>query len=307
MKPALVILAAGLATRYGGPKQLAPVGPGGEPLLDYAVYDGVRSGCDEVVLVIRSEMGETFRQHMAGIAGAALTVTLVAQVLDDLPPGAAMPARRTRPWGTGHAVLAVRHRVAGPFIVCNADDFYGRAAYEQLVEHLGDADPGRPEHAMVGYRVRETLSPFGGVSRAVCDVTPEGWLRGITEVLDLREQNGRLAGVTVAGDPFPVEPDAVVSTSLWGFTPAVLGPLWEQFRAFVDAHGADPESEFLLSTAIDEQIAAGRARVRVLLAPEARWCGVTFPEDRPAAARLVADLTARGVYPRDLERALARP
>lgn len=305
MPPALVILAAGLGTRFGALKQLAPVGRSGEALLDYAVYDAVRAGCQEVFLVIRVELEEAFQRHARRLEAGGLTVTLVAQRKDDLPSGVAPPADREKPWGTGHAVLAVREHIAGPFIVCNADDFYGAHAFERVAEHLRNA--GRHgEHAIVGYRLDVTLSPFGGVSRAVCDLAPDGFLRGITEVKDIREREGGLAGVTVAGVPFPVAPDALVSTGLWGFTAAVFAPLRAQFERFLASFPLEREAEFLLSAAIDEQIALGQARVRALSAARSEWMGVTFVEDVPRVERALEKLVERGVYPRDVGAVLSR-
>jgi NDP-sugar pyrophosphorylase family protein len=276
--PALVILAAGLGSRFGGPKQLSPVGPSGETLLDYAIYDAMRAGFTRAVLVIRPELRDPLRAHVARVTGDALPVDYVEQRID---------AGRVKPWGTGHAVLTARAAVAGPFAVCNADDYYGPGAYRLLAEHLkGEGSQG--VHALVGYRLDGTLSEHGGVARAVASCGPDGLLTRLVEVRDVRRVGGRLRGVTATEEPREFTGGEQTSMNLWGFAPDVFAALEEQFAAFLASQRA-PEAEFLLSTALDEQVRSGRARLRVLPAPD-RWLGVTFAADVPAVRTALAAL-----------------
>ena len=293
--PALVILAAGVGSRFGGPKQLSPIGPYGETLLDYAIYDALRAGFSRAVLVIRKELAASLKKHVSEVTGGAVPVQYVEQRLDD---------GRVKPWGTGHAVLAARDALEGPFAVCNADDFYGPGAYRLLAQHLtGRTVP--PEHALVGYRLDATLSEHGGVARAVASCGPEGLLARLVEVRDVRRENGgRLRGVTAAGEQRELTGAEHTSMNLWGFTPDVLAVLEEQFAAFLAAQRA-PDAEFLLSTALDEQVTAGRARLRVLTAPD-RWLGMTFAADVPAVRAAIGALVRAGAYPADLRAAFTQ-
>lgn len=283
--PALVILAAGVGSRFGGPKQLSPVGPSGETLLDYAIYDARRAGFTRAVLVIREELRAPLREHVARVIGAALPVEYVEQPV---------PEGRGKPWGTGHAVLAARDAVGeAPFAVCNADDYYGPGAYRLLAEHL-TANAGTPPlHALVGYRLDATLSAHGGVARAVATTGPDGMVTRLVEVKNVRGGEGPFTGAEQ------------VSMNLWGFAPDVLAVLEEQFMAFLDGPGQAPDAEFLLSTALGDQVAAGRARLRVLPAPD-RWLGMTFAADVAAVRTALAELVRAGIYPADLRAAFTR-
>ncbi len=300
MTLSLVLMAAGLASRFGSPKQLVAVGPAGEVLLDYAVYDAARAGFDRVVLVVRREIEAALRAH-AGQWFPGIDTAFVEQRLDTIPAGFAPPPERARPWGTGQAVLAARAALDGPFAVCNADDFYGAGAFRALAAHLRAANDA---HALAGYRLDETLSAHGGVARAVCECAPDGLLRRIVEVTDLRRANGGVVGRDAQADR-RFSGTEVVSMNLWGFRPAMLGALADQFAAFLARHGNDGDAEFVLSTSINEQVAAGRARLQVLSAPD-RWFGLTFAADLAAARAAVAALVRDGAYPRDLRAGFAR-
>lgn len=300
MSLSLVIMAAGLGTRFGGPKQLTAVGPSGETLLDYAVFDALRAGFERVVLVVRPEVDRALRAR-AGEWFPRVATLFVEQRLDDLPPGHRPPSGRPKPWGTGHAVLAVRGAIDGPFAVCNADDFYGAGAYRALAAHL--AAPG-DAHALVGYRLDGTLSAHGGVARAVCECAADGTLERIVEVGDLRRANGGIVGRTPeTGRVFTGA--EVVSMNLWGFRPPVLAVLADQFASFLAARGREPDAEFLLSTAVNEQVAAGWCALQVLPARD-RWFGLTFAADLKTTRAAVADLVRAGAYPDDLRTGFAR-
>jgi NDP-sugar pyrophosphorylase family protein len=292
----LVILAAGFSTRYGRLKQLEPVGPGGEALCEYGIHDALRAGFGRVVLVIRRELEAQFRAHLATRWGTT-DLRFVYQDLTRVPSGAVPAAARVKPWGTAHAVLAAE-KVGGPFAVCNADDFYGARAFAALADHLRQAVT-TGEQALVGYPLRETLSPFGGVSRGLCVTDAAGRLTHLTEILEVREQDGGIVGREGEGAPVALGPDAVVSMNLWGFTPAIFPLLEERFAAFLGVRGGDARAEFPLSTAVNELVAAGRIVLRVLPTAEA-WMGVTYPEDRPGVVARLDALTRAGRYPQPL-------
>ncbi len=300
MDPTLVVLAAGLATRYGGIKQLEPVGPSGEALMDYAIFDAARAGFARVVLVIRRELELDFLEHVGHRFGRSVDVSLVFQTLEDLPAGFSVPAERVRPWGTAHAVLSAASEIRGPFVAMNADDFYGADAFERLGTYLrSSAGREGAEFATAGYALKDTLSPFGGVSRAICEVDEDGFLRRVTEVKNIRGEDGDIAGVTLRGERFPLTGDETISMNLWAATPAAFPLLRRQFERFLAEHGGDPEAEFLLSTAVNELIGEGAIRVRVIRTPGA-WLGVTHPQDRTYVAERLRQLVREGRYPEDL-------
>lgn len=300
--PTLVILAAGLSTRYGGSKQLEPVGPDGEALLDYAVYDALSTGFGEVVLVVSTTNEADLVHHFRDRFGIAVPLRTVIQGKDRLASGRVPPAR-VKPWGTGHAVLCLDGEVTGPFAVANADDFYGRLAFRALFDHLTS-----PEHAgeqcVVGYRVDATLSEHGGVSRAVLDTDQEGRLVSIEEVLGLeRSGDGTIFGQTTAGAPRALAGEERVSMNLWGLTPDLFGPLEERFGLFLGRHGEDPRAEFYLSDAIGALVISRQLTVSVT-DTDARWLGMTFPADRGRVRAGIRSLVESGEYPPSLRAAL---
>jgi hypothetical protein len=294
MPLSLVILAAGMSTRYGRLKQLEPVGPSGETLLDYGIFDARRAGFERVVLVIRREIEEAMRAHVAG-RWSGVPVDFAFQSLDR-GDGGAVPEGRTKPWGTAHAILSAAGAVAEAFAVSNADDFYGFEGYAALAAHLRGT---RGEQALVGYRLEDTLSAHGGVSRGICEVDPAGFLRRITEVHDLRSAGVLVHGRAAGGGERAYPADAVTSMNLWGFTPAIFPALRDGFAAFLAAHGADPKAEYPISTAVGDLVAEGRIRLRVLPVG-AGWMGVTFPADHATVAAGLRGLAGGGRYPTSL-------
>jgi hypothetical protein len=297
MSLSLVILAAGMSTRYGRLKQLEPVGPSGETLLDYGIFDARRAGFDRVVCVIRREIEEAIRTHLAR-RWPDVPVDFVYQGLDR-GDGGAVPRGRTKPWGTANAILSASGAVAGGFAVSNADDFYGREGYAALATHLGHV---RGVQALVGYRLEETLSEHGGVSRGICEVDHHGLLRRVVEVHELRRVGPLVRGRTADGAERDYPPDAVASMNLWGFTPAIFPLLREGFSAFLARHGTDPKAEYPISTAVGDLVAGGRVRLRVLPAG-AGWMGVTFPADHATVTAGLRGLVASGRYPSSLSAA----
>ena len=301
-KPTLVILAAGLGSRYGGLKQLEPVGPGGATIMDYSIFDALRAGFGRIVFVIRAELEEAVRAAFGRRYEAQAPVAYAHQRLDDLPVGFTLPDGRTKPWGTGHAVLAAAGQVDGPFAVVNADDFYGAKAFAAIGEFLRTApDSALPTYAMVGYTLRDTLSDSGTVSRGLCRCTPEGWLERITEVTGVARSGRDARHPGPDGTEQTVPGDTLVSMNIWGFQAAVFDQLRSGFRAFLDVNSGNPKAEFYLPAAIQEAIRADQARVRVLPAG-AQWCGVTHPQDRADASEFIHGLVARGDYPAELWR-----
>ncbi len=298
--PTLVVLAAGIGSRYGGFKQIDPLGENGEIPLDYACYDAWRAGFRKVVLVIRPELEAPIRQHFGARLDGRLAVECVFQDLHDVPAEFQVPADRRKPWGTGHAVLAARGVVREPFAVINADDFYGAGSYRALAGFLGSAPMAASpaEFAMVGYPVRQTLSPHGAVSRGVCDVSAEGFLREVVERTQIGMHEGRLS-YQADGRWEPLTGEEIVSLNCWGFTPQIFACLEAQFAEFLRLRGQEAKAEFFMPTVVDQELHAGRCRVRVLPTSES-WFGMTYPEDRPGVQASIRKLTAAGVYPSPL-------
>lgn len=298
----LVGLAAGMGSRFGGPKQIEPLGPEGETMLDFSIHDSLRAGFDRVVLVIQPAMHDVFERGVVARWRSRIPVALVHQELDTLPAGMARPASRRKPWGTGQAVLAAAAAVDGAFAVVNGDDFYGRAAYEALAAFLGAPLGGAlPVHAVVGFPLAETLSDAGSVNRALLQVTSDGWLSRIEEVVGI-EAAGHDGRVRVDCCESRLIPgSAPVSMNMWGFAPDVFATLAEAFVSFLERHAGDERAEFLLPTHVEELVQRGRARVRVLpgMGP---WCGITHPEDRARVASALRAHVERGEYPRPLWR-----
>lgn len=308
--PALVVLAAGIGSRYGGLKQVEPVGPGGATILEYSVFDAQRAGFARIIFVIREEMLAGFRERLGDRIARRLPVEYVFQRLEDVPAGFSVPTGRTRPWGTAHAVLAAGQVVREPFAVINADDLYGAEALRVMGGFLsgGDlasnqtpsqADGGTAIYALVAYRLGETLSEYGAVSRGVCSCTPDGWLESITEITGIRpgSAGGRYADASGLEQELPAE--TPVSMNLWGFTPDVFEHLHTSLRVFLERHGQSTTAEYYLPAAVQELMQAGRVRVR-LLATGGRWCGITHRLDLEGARRYIAEQIERGVYPQAL-------
>lgn len=300
-KTALIVMAAGIGSRYGGLKQIDPVGPGGEKLIDYSIFDALRAGFDRVVFVIRRDIESDFREHIGRTIEARVDTAYAFQELADLPPGFAVPAGRTRPWGTGHAVLASAGAVDSPFAVINGDDFYGRGAFRALHDFLSTARGAGPvaEYGLVGYRLANTLSEHGTVARGVCQVTPDGYLSGIRERLGIERAGSAARCLDDAGRSMTLALDSIVSLNTWGFTPGFHAELRRLFRRFLEAHGTEQKAEFYLPEAVGTLIGEGKARARVLPCEE-HWFGITYREDKPRVVDAVRRMVAEGVYPERL-------
>ena len=303
-KPILVIMAAGMGSRYGGLKQIDPVGPNGQIILDYSVYDAHRAGFEEVVFIIRPELEETFEDAIGRKARRFMRVQYAYQTLDRLPAGLSAPAGREKPLGTAHAVYCARELVAdAPIAVINADDFYGADAFRKVYAYLAAAkDDDKYRYCMVGYRVENTLTENGTVSRGVCTGDENGLLTSIIERTAIRRDTDGVIryaadGTAPAGE---IADGTPVSMNLWGFTPSFLPALDEGLRHFfAETLPKNPmKGEYYLPFAVDELIEAGRATAR-LLTTDAQWFGVTYREDKPVVCAAIAEMTARGEYPAD--------
>jgi NDP-sugar pyrophosphorylase family protein len=299
VKSALVILAAGIGSRYGGLKQLDKVGPGGAALMDYAIFDALKIGVEKVVMVVQRKTEAEVREHVDEGAGNKVDITYVHQDLSAVPQGFVVTPGRTKPWGTGQAVLSSAPHLNGPFIVANADDFYGREALAALEEFLEKpADDGLAHWAMVGYRLGDTLPPAGAVSRALCVQDVDGYLVGLEEVLAI-QRDGQEARWRDADHKLHIQPlNSLVSMNLWGFSRELLGHLEREFRSFLDEN-PEPNDEFYLPKAVFGALTTGNARVTVLPGG-GRWCGMTSPEDRENTVAVLQNLVDKGVYPENL-------
>lgn len=302
MEKTLVVLAAGIGRRYGGLKQLESVGPSGEALLEYSIFDALRGGFEHVVLVIRPETEAEFRAFLGPRLGDGVSLSYAFQRLSDLPDGVVAPTDRTKPWGTGHAVLAAEGEVQGPFAVINADDFYGADSYAVLGKFLDqDATGAESVYGLAGFDIGPTLSSAGPVSRGLCRADDEDWLENIVEILKLEKRGAGGSFTDPTGVDRLVAANELVSMNMWGFTQTIFAELKEQFRTFFSPlhKVTDDSSEFLLPTVVQGMINDGSSRVKVLR-HDGRWCGITFPEDRDRVRDFIADLVQQGAYPTQL-------
>jgi len=298
---ALVFMAAGMGSRFGGLKQLAEVGPHGEALIDYGLYDAVRAGFERIVFVIRRDFEQAFRERVGRRAEAVADVRYAYQELDDLPEGFAIPDGREKPWGTGHAIRSCREVIDGPFAVVNADDFYGRSAYQTVADYLkglGAGDHGK--HALAAYVLANTLSPHGSVTRGICTADTDGLLTGIDETSDIqRGADGVITGTSSSGASVRLADDSLASMNFWALAPDFLAELDRLFIDFLQQLSRPQKQEFYLPMAVDSLLSEGTASARVLPVSE-RWLGVTYREDLPEVQRAIAELIAAGSYPEHL-------
>jgi UTP-glucose-1-phosphate uridylyltransferase len=295
-KPTLVVMAAGVGSRYGGLKQLDPVGPGGEGIIDYSVFDAVRAGFDRVVFIIRRDIEEDFRSIIGRKHERRVDVAYAFQELADLPQGFTLPAGRQKPWGTGQAIIAACSHVRAPFAVINGDDFYGGDAYRTLGGYLETLDPAGTNYAMVGYRMRNTLSEFGTVSRGVCVADDRGNLREVVERLKIEKRGEGAVAHEEGGVDLQFTGDEIVSMNMFGFTPTAFDILERRFVEFLGKHGGEPKTEFLLPREVGTMIASGIATMR-MLSSSATWFGITYREDREHVVAAIRALVAKGEYP----------
>ena len=303
-KPVLVVMAAGMGSRYGGLKQLDPVGEHGELIIDYSIYDARRAGFETVVFVIKHAIEETFKAGIGDRLSKVMDVRYAYQELDDLPEGYAVPEGRVKPWGTCHAILAARKVVDGPFAVINSDDYYGPEAFREMYDYLSTHEdrPGCYEYAMVGYLLGNTVTEHGHVARGVCVETADHFLRSVTEHTHIEKDGDNARSTRDGGETWEQLPgDTIVSMNLWGFTRSFLTEAEERFPAFLDrALKDDPvKGEYFLPSVVSALIGEGKARVKVLRSRD-RWYGVTYHEDKPVVVSAIARMTQEGLYPANL-------
>ena len=300
-KPVLVVMAAGMGSRYGGLKQIEPVSEQGEIIIDFSLFDAMMAGFEDVVFIIKREIEEDVRARLDDGAGRHLNITYVYQELTDLPPGYVLPEGRVKPWGTCHAVLAAKKAVSGNFCVINADDYYGAEAFQLMYDELEKAKDGAVyDYSMVGYKLVNTLTEHGHVTRGVCKLDDNGNLAGVDERFKIMWRDGAVE-YEEDGAWHKVAPDATVSMNMWGFTPSLLQEIEDGFPAFLDAALKDDpiKAEYLLPMKIDELLKDGKAVVKVLPTEE-RWFGITYKEDKDQVTASVQSMKDRGIYPETL-------
>jgi len=294
--PTLLILAAGMGSRYGGLKQIDPVGPSGETIIDYSIYDALRAGFGKLVFVIRKDIEDAFRETVGSRFEKRVAVDYVFQSLEDIPSQFTVPAGRTKPWGTTQAVLAAAGAIHEPFAAINADDFYGAQGYRELAGHLTS---GSPDYAMVGFVLRNTLSDFGTVARGVCRVSSDGFLQSIQELLKIERDGTGARNTDANGNVTQLSGDEPVSMNMWAFMPGIFDQLRERFAQFLEQNGSEQKAECLIPNTVGDLVRDGKARVKVLRTHDS-WFGVTYREDRPRVIEDVRALIARGLYPEKL-------
>ena len=300
MQPTLLILAAGVGSRYGGLKQLDRIGPNGETLLDYSKYDAVKSGFGKVVFVIKESLEAGFKEMFINRLQDHVEVDYVFQEIWMVPDGTLITDERQKPWGTGHAVLMAEGHIDRPFAVINSDDFYGRKAYEAVAGYYKNWTTGREnDYCMVGYRVDRTLSEFGSVSRGICQVNEKQELVDVVERTSIEKTEGGIIYREGDRQAVIIPSDSVVSMNCWGFTPSFFGHLKTGFESFIRANYENPKAEFYIPSVVNKLIKSGQAGVKVLSCDE-QWFGMTYQEDRTFVVDSVRSLIRKGVYPQKL-------
>ena len=297
MKPTLLVLAAGMGSRYGGLKQIDAFGPSDEAILEYSVYDALRSGFGKAVFILREDIVDAFQEHFMARMAKSIEVDYVIQSLDMLPEGFSVPPGREKPWGTAHAVLCAKEKVNTPFCVLNADDFYGMDSYRIVAEHLCSVSPESNEYAIVAYQVCKTVPDKGGVARGFCEVK-DGYLTQIVERMEVFQENGNFF-YTEGGERFPTSPEQTVSMNFFGFTPMFFNHLERLFVDFLRTEGTLLKSEFLIPWAMDKLIVSGEVKMRSYSSTE-QWYGVTYSEDKPVVMAAIQDKVKSGLYPSPL-------
>jgi len=296
----LAVLAAGIGSRFGGLKQVSPVGPSGETIIDYSLYDALRAGFSRVVFIIRRDIESDFREAIGRYWEKRVETDYVFQEIESLLPAwFSKPVRRIKPWGTGHAVLNCRDKVKGSFVAINADDFYGYSSFRDIAAYLRDMSlsaPSIPTYCFVGYKLRNTLSEFGTVSRGVCQIGRDGYLRKIDEMLKIEKAGEAARAYGNDGQWIPLTGEEVASMNIWGFTPAIFSDLGHGFQEFLRSNGRNLKAEYLIPVAVFDFINAGKARVKYIPTSE-RWFGVTYPEDLGGVRENIRKMVEAGKYP----------
>jgi dTDP-glucose pyrophosphorylase len=294
--PTLLVLAAGMGSRYGGLKQIEAVGPSGETIIDYSIYDAMRAGFGKLVFIIRKDIEEPFKEVVGSRFEKRIAVDYVFQELDTIPAGFSVPAGRSKPWGTTQAILMATDAIHEPFAVINADDFYGAESYKVMSDQL---QTGSGDYAMVGFVLRNTLSEFGTVARGVCRVGSDGYLEQVVELTSIARDGDHAKNTDGDGKVTMLTGDEAVSMNMFGFTPEVFAQLKVQFEKFLKANGSELKKECYIPNTDNELLVAGQAKVKVLHSNDS-WFGVTYREDHANVVESIRKLIEKGVYPESL-------
>jgi dTDP-glucose pyrophosphorylase len=300
MKPTLLILAAGIGSRYGGLKQLDQIGPSGETIIDYSIYDALQAGFGKVIFIIKEAIEDDFKEAFVERLKDKVEIDYVFQETWMVPEGITIPDGRSKPWGTGHAVLMADGKISGPFAVINGDDFYGRGAFQTLADYYrGWTSARENDYCMVGYRVANTLSEFGAVSRGVCQPDDADFLMDVVERTHIERTDSGIAYKDQDGNFIPIEDNTIVSMNFWGFTPSFFSHLKSGFEAFIKKNANDPKSEFYIPSMVNSLIKSKQATVKILSCDE-QWFGMTYKEDRLSVIKSIRTLVQNGIYPENL-------
>lgn len=299
MKPTLFVLAAGMGSRYGGLKQLDGLGPNGETIMDYSIYDAIKAGFGKIVFVIRSSFAQDFKTAVIDKFKDLIDTEIVFQEISNVPEGSTYIAEREKPWGTNHAVLMGKDVIKEPFAVINADDFYGQESFAILADYLRSVANKKNEYCMIGYRVGNTLSESGAVSRGVCVVDENDLLMNVVERTHIEEKSGTIIYVDENGGEVSLQPNTPVSMNMWGFTPDYFDYSEQYFKEFLAENGQKLKSEFYIPLAVNNLIVEKKATCKVLDTPS-KWFGVTYAEDRPQVVLKINELIKKGIYPNKL-------
>jgi NDP-sugar pyrophosphorylase family protein len=300
MKPTLLVLAAGIGSRYGGMKQIDQVGPSGEAIIDYSLYDAIKAGFGRIVFVIRRDIENDIREFLKNKLTGKVKIEFVHQELEMIPEGFRCPPERIKPWGTAHAVWVAAKAIKEPFVAINADDFYGRGSYMNMAKYLiSGSKPTGTDFCMIGYQLNRTLSDYGSVSRGICESDEHSFLKAVVERPEIFRKNGNIVFRDENSHEVPLADDTLVSMNIWGFTPAIFPHIEQQFSEFISQNISNLKAELYIPRIVNEIIKNGKASVKILPATD-KWFGVTYKEDKPHAIQNIRELINQGVYPDNL-------
>ena len=300
MKPTLLILAAGMGSRYGSLKQIDTVGPSGEAIIDYSIYDAIRAGFEKVIFVIRKSIEKDFREVFGEKLKGKIETDYVFQELDMVPEGNSYSPDRVKPWGTAHAIWVAKNFIREPFVAINADDFYGAGSYQAMADYLsGQTETENDRYCMMGYQIQHTLSDFGSVSRGVCDSRDNDFLKSVVERTEIARDKGKIYFLDENGEKVEMPGDELVSMNIWGFTPGLFEHIEAAFSDFIEEHASELKSELYMPSVVNDLVERNTASVKILPALD-KWFGVTYKEDKPLAADYIKKLIEKGEYPDNL-------
>ena len=300
MKPTLLILAAGMGSRYGGLKQMDQIGPSGEAIIDYSIYDAIRAGFEKVTFIIRKNIEKEFREVFENKLRGKIETEFIFQELEMVPEGISYSSERVKPWGTAHAVWVAKDYIREPFVVINADDFYGAGSYQTIADYLmQDGMVNSSNYGMVGYQVRHTLSDFGSVTRGVCEASDDDFMKAVVERTEIVREGQQIYYIDMEEGKVSLSGDELVSMNFWGFTPTIFDQFEKAFTDFILKNSEKPKTELYIPKVINDLVARDVASVKILPSRDL-WFGVTYREDKPVAVEHIRKLVEQGVYPDNL-------